>query len=125
MNLRTLWAPAALCLVMAVPVMAQQEPVTAETARFGTPTNAGRKYENFLYGVIKTVDANGMVLEKTKFGFDQTFKFRPKTKFICNNKPSSQQDLKIGDKVWVDVQQDKKNGDLYAKQVVTGIVPVE
>jgi hypothetical protein len=110
---------------MAVPVMAQEEPVKAGTARFGDPTGTARRYENFLYGVIKTIDANGMVLEKTKFGTDQTFKFQPKTKFIHDNKPSSRQDLKVGDKVWVDVQQEKKTGDLYAKKVVTGTMPLE
>ena len=128
MNLRTiriLGIASALCMVLAVPVLGQQQPVQAGTARFGAPASAGRKYESYLYGVIKTIDANGMVLENTKFGFDRTFKFRPKTVFIHDNKPSSQQDLKIGDKVWVDFKEDKKNGDLYAKKVVTGIVPAE
>ena len=32
----------------------------------------------------------------------------------------------MGDQVYVDVHEDKKTGDLYAKKVVTGIVvPVE
>ena len=126
MNLRTIWISAALCLVMAAPVMAQNKPVEAGTARFGDPTGTARKYENFLYGVIKTIDANGMVLEKTRSGIDQSFKFERKTKFIHDVKPSSRENLKVGDQVWVDVHKDKKTGDLYAKKVVTGIVvPVE
>jgi hypothetical protein len=126
MNLRTIWISAALCLVMAVPVMAQNKPVKAGTARYGDPTGTARKYENFLYGVIKTIDANGMVLEKTRFGIDQSFKFERKTKFIHDVKPSSRENLKVGDQVWVEVHKDKKTGDLYAKKVVTGIVvPVE
>ena len=126
MSLRTVWIPAALCLVLAVPMMAQDKPVKAGTARFGDPTSTARKYQNLLYGVIKTLDANGMVLEKTKSGIDQTFRFQPKTKFIHDDKPSSREDLKVGDQVYVDVREDKKTGDLYAKKVVTGIVvPVE
>ena len=126
MSLRTVWIPAALCLVLAVPMMAQDKPVKAGTARFGDPTSTARKYQNLLYGVIKTLDANGMVLEKTKVGIDQTFRFQPKTKFIHDDKPSSREDLKVGDQVYVDVREDKKTGDLYAKKVVTGIVvPVE
>jgi hypothetical protein len=126
MSLRSIWIPAALCLLLAVPVMAQEKTVKAGTARYGDPTSTARKYQNLLPGVIKTIDAHGMVLEKTKAGIDQTFKFQPKTKFIHDNKPSSREDLKVGDQVYVDVHVDKKTGDLYAKKVVTGIVvPVE
>jgi hypothetical protein len=107
---------------MAVPLVAQEKEVKAGTARFGDPTGTARKYQNFLYGVIKTLDANGMVLEKTKAGIDQTFRFQPKTKFVRDDKPSSREDLKVGDQVYVDVRQDKKTGDLYVKKVVTGIV---
>jgi hypothetical protein len=111
---------------MAVPATAQNKPVKAGTGRYGDPTGIARKYQNFLYGVIKTLDANGMVLEKTKVGIDQTLKFQPKTKFIHDEKPSSREDLKVGDQVYVDVHEDKKTGDLYAKKVVSGIVvPVE
>jgi hypothetical protein len=126
MKLRTIWIPATLCLVVAVPATAQNKPVKVGTARYGDPTSTARKYQNFLYGVIKTLDANGMVLEKTKVGIDQTLKFQPKTKFIHDQKPSSREDLKVGEQVYVDVHEDKKTGDLYAKKVVSGIVvPVE
>jgi hypothetical protein len=126
MSLRTIWIPAALCSLLAVPVMAQEKTVKAGTARYGDPTSTARKYQNLLSGVIKAIDAHGMVLEKTKAGIDQTLKFQPKTKFIHDNKLSSRQDLKVGDQVYVDVREDKKTGDLYAKKVVTGIVvPVE
>ena len=126
MNLRTIGIAATLCLFMAALATAQNKPVKAGTARYGDPTSTARKYQNFVYGVIKTVDANGMVLEKTKAGIDQTFKFQPKTKFIHDNKPSSREELKVGDQVYVDVHEDKKTGDLYAKQVISGIVvPVE
>jgi hypothetical protein len=105
-----------------MPAKAQNKPVKAGTARYGDPTSTARNYQNFLYGVIKTIDVNGMVLEKTKVGIDQTLKFQPKTKFIHDNKPSLREDLKVGDQVYVDVQKDKKTGDLYARKVISGIV---
>jgi hypothetical protein len=126
MKSRIIGIPVTLCLVMAVSATAQEKTVKAGTARFGDPSGTARKYQNLLSGVIKTVDANGMVLEKTKAGIDQTLKFQPKTKFLRDDKPSSREDLKVGDQVYVEVREDKKTGDLYAKRVLTGIVvPVE
>jgi hypothetical protein len=126
MNLRKLSIPITLCLVMVTPAAAQEKPVKAGTARYGDPTGIARKYQNLLYGVIKTIDAQEMVLEKTKAGIDQTLKFQPKTKFFHDTKPSLREDLKVGDQVYVDVHEDKKTGDLYAKRVISGItVPVE
>lgn len=102
---------------------AQQEhaPVKSETARFGDPTSTARIYQDYLYGVVKSIDSQGMVLEKTRFGIDQAFKFERKTKFIHNGKPSKRDDLNVGDKVWVDVKTDKKTGQLVARKVVTGL----
>jgi hypothetical protein len=120
------WISAALCLVMAAPVVAQNKPVKAGTARFGDSTGTARNYENYLYGVITSIDASGMVLTKTRIGIDQSFKFDRKTQFVHDVKQSSRENLKVGDQVWVEVHKDKKTGDLYAKKVVTGIVvPVE
>ncbi len=107
---------------MAVPALAQNKPVTAGTARYGIPTGTGRKYENFLSGVLKTVDENGMVLAKTKYGVDQTFVFSRKTKFLRDEKPSTWKELKVGEVIWVNARQDKKTGDLIAREVVTGII---
>jgi len=126
MNLRTPGIPAILCLILAAAATGQEKTVKSGTARFGDPTSTARQYQDLLSGVIKTVDANGMVLEKTKAGIDQAIKFQPKTKFIHDEKPSSRQDLKVGDQVYVETRQDKKSGDLYAKRVITGIVaPLE
>ena len=126
MNLLKLGIPVTLCLVMALAATAQEKTVKAGTARYGDPSGIARNYQNLLYGVIKTIDANGMVLEKTKAGIDQTLKFQPKTKFFHDTKPSLREDLKVGDQVYVDVHEDKKTGDLYAKRVISGItVPVE
>ena len=122
MNVRViLVASMIVAPLAAVSSWAQREPIKADTARYGNPTSTARIYQDYLYGVIKKIDANEMVLEKTKFGIDQTFKFDRKVKFIHNGKPSSIDQLKAGDKVWVDVKTDKKTGELFAKKVITGI----
>jgi len=126
MKLRTIGILTSFCLVVAGAATAQEAPVIAGTARYGDASGTAPKYKNLLYGVIKSIDAQGMVLEKTKAGIDQTFKFQPKTKYIHDNKPSLREDVKVGDQVYVDVHKDKKTGDLYARQVISGIVvPVE
>lgn len=126
MNRGTVWMSAFLCLVVGSFAAAQQKVVKAGTARYGDPTSIARKYQGYVYGVIKTIDANGMVLEKTKAGIDQNFKFQPKTKFLHDEKPSSRQDLNAGDQVYVDAHEDKKTGDFLCKRVISGIVvPVD
>ena len=85
----------------------------------GTGT-AGSKVKDFIYGVIKAVNKDEMVLTKTNAGVDETFKFTQKTKFIRDGKHSSLQSLKLGDQVWVDANEDKKSGDFIARKVVSG-----
>jgi hypothetical protein len=92
-------------------------PLTVRSSGSGT---AGAKYKDFLYGVVKVLNEDAMVLTKTKAGVDQTFKFNKKTKFIRDGKGSSLESLKLGDMVWVDVNEDKKTGDLIARKVVSG-----
>ena len=122
MKLSSLFIASVLgALLLAAPALGQQEPIKADTGRFGNPTSIARQYQNYEYGVIKTIDKHQMVLEKTKYGIDQTFKFDGKTKFIRDGKHSKRKDLKVGDQVWVDTHKDKKTGDLIAKKVVTGI----
>jgi hypothetical protein len=89
-------------------------------ASTGTDT-AGNKFATYLYGVITKLNKDAMVLTKTKAGVDQTFKFNKKTKFIRDGKDSSLKSLKLGDEVWVDVDEDKKTGDLIARKVITGV----
>jgi hypothetical protein len=107
---------------LAGPAAAQQdkEPPKVSNARFGDPSSTARMYQGFLYGVIKELNEKEMILVKTKFGTDRTFKFEKKTKFIRDGKKSSLDKFKVGDEVWVDVQKNKKTGDLVAKKVVTG-----
>ena len=127
MTLKVIWISAALgALVVTGPAWAQtdKEPIKADTGRYGDPTSTARIYQDYLYGVIKKLAAQEMVLEKTKFGIDQTFKLDRKVKFIRDGKPSSFDRLKVGDKVWVDVKTDKKTGELIAKKVITGLEAV-
>jgi hypothetical protein len=94
------------------------------TGPLGVPSNgtgtAGNKVKDFVYGVIKAVNKDEMVLTKTNAGVDETFKFTKKTKFIRDGKNSSLESLKLGDQVWVDANEDKKSGDFIARKVVSG-----
>jgi len=99
---------------------AQHEPIETETGRFGNPTGTGRGYQSYLYGVVKKIDSDELLLTKTKFGIDQDIKLQAKTKFVSGNRPSSRDKLKVGDQVFVDYRKDKKTGDLVAKKVVIG-----
>ncbi len=112
-------------LALAHPGLGQddRQPITADTARFGNPTSIARAYQDFLYGVIKEIKKDELLLEKTKFGIDTNIKLVAKTKFIHDGKPSSLGRLKVGDKVWVQTKEEKKTGDLIAKKVVTGVSP--
>lgn len=85
----------------------------------GTGT-AGGIYQDFIYGVIKAMNKDELVLTKTNAGVDQTFKLNKKTKYIHDGKNSSVESLKLGEQVWVDVKKDKKTGDFNARKVVTG-----
>lgn len=98
-------------------------PQKADTGRFGDPTGIAREYQTYLYGVIKKISKDEIVLEKTKFGVDTTVKLLLKTKFIRDRKPGDFEQLKVGDQVYVDVKTDKKTGEMSAKKVVSGILP--
>lgn len=113
---------AILCSLCAgLALRAQHEPTKSDNARFGDPTSTARIYQDYLYGVIKSINSSEMVLDKTQFGVDKPFKLERKTKFIHDGKPSSRDKLKVGDQVWVDAKKDKKSGEMIAKKVVTGV----
>jgi hypothetical protein len=113
---------AAGCLAtLAAASQSDKQPVTSNTGRFGDPTSIAIKYQDYLYGVIKETNANELILTKTKFGVDQAFKLNKKTKFIQDGKASSLDKLKVGDRIFIDVDTDKKTGVMTAKKVVSGV----
>jgi hypothetical protein len=111
-------AAAAACLttLAALP----QQPVTSSTGRFGDPSGIARKYEGYVYGVVKEKHPNELIVTKTRAGVDQTFKLNKKTKFTMDGKPSSYDNLKVGESIYIDVDTNKKTGELTARKVVSG-----
>lgn len=99
-----------------------REPAKPETARFGNPTTIARQLQDLFYGVIKTLDKNEMVLEKTKFGVDQTIKLTAKTKYVHDGEASTFDRLKVGDQVWLQTKNEKKTGDMIAEKVLSGVI---
>ena len=113
---------AVACLVMlAAAPQNEKQPIISSTGRFGDPTSIAIKYQDYLYGVIKEKNPSELILTKTKFGVDQTFKLNKKTKFVQDGKASSFDKLKLGDKIFIDVDTDKKTGVMTAKKVVSGV----
>ena len=113
-------AAACLCTLAAAP-QNEKQPVTSSTGRFGDASAIARKYQDYLYGVIKEKNPNELVLTKTKFGVEQTFKLNKKTKFTLDGKASTYDKLKVGDGVYIDVDTDKKTGEMTARKVVAGV----
>ncbi len=110
----------------AVPAWAQvyQSPDAPGAAgRLESAISVGGKYQNYIYGVVKKIGKDQIILDKTRYGDDQTFKLEPKTKFVDNGKRSTLAAFKVGDMVWVDAKINKKTNDKTAKQVITGIGP--
>ena len=106
---------------LAAAQQSEKQPVVSSTGRFGDPTATARMYQDYQYGVIKTKNANELILTQTKFGVDQSYKLTKKTKYIQDGKASSFDQLKIGDRIYIDVDTNKKTGDLIAKKVVSGV----
>jgi len=112
---------AACWSALAAGQLPDKDPIISSTGRFGDPSSIARKYQDYMYGVIKEMNPNELILTKTKFGVDQTFKLTKKTKFTLDNKSSTFANLKVGDKVYIDVDKSKHTGNLIAKKVVSGI----
>lgn len=78
-------------------------------------------YQNYIYGVVKKIKKDELILDKTVYGNDQAFKLEHGTKFIRNGKHSSLAKLKIGDMVWIDAKLKKKTEEKIARKVITGV----
>lgn len=125
MNVRAIVVCVLVSSFWAVTVPAQQDTSRPETGRFGDPTATARSLQDYVYGVVKKISSAELILDKTEFGDDQSFKLQPKTKFIHDGKPSTLAQLKVGDQAWIDMKREKKTGDLIARKVITGIQPTE
>ena len=114
-----------LTLLLVIPAKSGaqgNDPKKPENARFGNPTNTARQLQDLFYGVVKSVDKKEMVLEKTKFGIDQTIVLTEKTKYVHDGEPGAVDRLKVGDQVWIRIKTDKKTGDMRAELVLSGVV---
>ena len=89
--------------------------------RIENAISLGGKYQNYIYGVVKKIKKDELILDKTVYGNDQVFKLQHDTKFIQNGKRSSLAQLKIGDMVWIDAKIKKKTDEKLARKVVTGV----
>jgi len=114
-------ALAGACLAAAAAPQSDKQPITSNTGRFGDPNSVARKYQDYMYGVIKEKKTDVLILTQTKFGVDQTFILNKKTKYTLDGKTSTFDKLNVGDRVFIDVDKDKKTGDLIAKKVVSGV----
>jgi hypothetical protein len=124
MNLKNFVLCAFLVCLAGVPNnCAQTEPAKPGEPRFGNPTSTGRALQDYVYGVIKHIEKEGLIVDKTPYGDGQNFKLDHKTKFVHDGKPSTFEALKVGDKVWIDVKVEKKTRQMIAKKVVTGVGP--
>ncbi len=125
MKLRKMMITAALAAAcvgtLAAAPQSDKQPVTSSTGRFGDPSAIARKYQDYLFGIVKEVSSTEVVLSKTKYGVDQPFKFNKKTKFTRDGKTSTFDKIKAGEGVYVDVDTDKQPGELIAKKVVSGV----
>ena len=93
------------------------------TGRLESAISVGAKYQNYIYGVVKKIGKDQIILDKTRFGDDQVFKLEHKTSFVDNGKRSTLAQLKVGDMVWIDAKINKKTNEKTAKKVVTGVGP--
>jgi hypothetical protein len=91
--------------------------------RLENAISVGGKYQNYIYGVVKKIGKDQIILDKTRFGDDQVFKLEHKTSFVDNGKRSTLAQLKVGDMVWIDAKINKKTNEKTAKKVVTGVGP--
>lgn len=93
------------------------------TGRWENAISLAGKYQNYVYGVIKKINKNRLILNKTRFGNNQVFDLNHDTKFVHNGKRSTLAKLKIGDMVWIDAKLNNKKHVKIARKVITGVGP--
>ena len=97
------------------------QPVMPKNVRFGDPNVVARNFQDYLYGVVKNIGKQELVLDKTRFGVPKEIALTRKTKYVRNGKASSLEQLKVGDDVFVETKKGKKTGELVAKKVLSGV----
>jgi len=125
MRVRTIFFSILIGSVLAAQVILAQDAKDAakpDNARFGNPNDIGRKVRGDLYGEIKSIKEGEIVLDKTKFGVEQTIRLEPKTKYVRDGKSGTFAQLKVSDPVYVQVKTDKKTGAMTAKRVTSGVI---
>lgn len=124
MKARTILAAVLVVTGCSVAVWAQRAdsaPAPPSNARFGDPSITAPNFQDYHYGVVKSISGSSLICDKTEFGDGQPFRIEKKTKFIYDGKPSAAGDLKAGDKVWVRIRTDKRTGEMTALKVVSGL----
>lgn len=81
------------------------------------------KYQNYIYGVVKKIEKDQIIVDKTRFGNGQVFKLKHNTRFVDNGKRSTLSALKVGDMVWIDAKIKHKTDEKIAKKVIKGVGP--
>ena len=103
--------------------LVQSPDAPGATGRLEDAISVAGKYQNYIYGVVKTIGKDQIVLDKTRFGDGQVFKLEHKTRFVDNGKRSTLAGLKVGDMVWIDAKINKKTNEKTAKKVIMGVGP--
>jgi hypothetical protein len=93
------------------------------TGRLENAISVAGQYQNYIYGVVRKVTKDEIILDKTRFGDDQDFRLEHGTRFIDNGKRSTLAALKKGDMVWIDAKINKKTSEKIARKVITGVGP--
>ncbi|HEV2426087.1 MAG TPA: hypothetical protein VGZ29_14750 [Terriglobia bacterium] len=109
------------CSMAAWAQRADSAPAPPSNARFGDPSITAPNFQDYHYGVVKSVSDSSLICDKTEFGDDQPFRIDKKTKFIRDGKLSAANDLKPGDKVWMKIRTEKRTGEMTAQRVVSGV----
>lgn len=81
------------------------------------------KYQNYIYGVIKKIEKNRLIVNKTRFGNNQVFMLTHGTKFVNNGKRTTLAKLKVGDMIWIDAKLNKKKHEEIARKIIAGVGP--
>jgi hypothetical protein len=113
----------ALAAVPAWTQVYQSPDAPGATGRLEDAISIAGKYQNYIYGVVKKIGKDQIILDKTRFGDNQVFKLEHKTRFVDNGKRSTLAGLKVGDMVWIDAKINKKTNEKTAKKVIMGVGP--